>query len=122
VKSIYTTRIKSLGKEYKKFKKYAENSFKKVEEYISIIYDLEKEVGEINKKTDIEPNKKYIIINEKLEYIEKISFEMSKIKAEIEEKQNKLVKERDILIDVCLSEHKDLTEKDIYKEIEKYSN
>lgn len=122
MKEIYKNRIKTLGKEFKRFKIFTEKTIQKVEEYILLISDIQKEIENISSNIKIEPNKKYIIINEKLEYIEEVSGEISKLKTSIENKKSKIVKSRDVLIESCLNENKNLTEKDIYLEIEKYSN
>lgn len=120
IKSIYRNRIKTLVDDYDKFHRFSLKNYDKVMEFSTIMDDLKKDIENITKDEDIEPNKKYILINEKLEYIEKVISNMSDLEVETLKKKQKLDKDKKILIEAFLEDHKNLTEKDILNEISKY--
>lgn len=120
MKSIYKNRIKTLVSDYKKFHTYSLKNYEKVMEFSRIMMDVKKDIENITKDEIIEPNKKYIQINEKLEYIEKIAINMSALEKETLNKQQVLKKDKKILIDSFLEDHKNSKEEDILKEISKY--
>ena len=120
IKSIYKNRIKTLVSDYKKFHTYSLKNYDKVMEFSRIMMDIKKELKNITIDENIEPNKKYILLNEKLEYIEKIAMSMSELEKETLNKQQILKKDKKILIESFLEDHKNLKEEDILNEISKY--
>lgn len=120
LKSIYNNRINTLVREYEKFHQLSEKKHDKVLGFSSILDELKKDIENISYDDDIEPNKKYILISEKLEYIEKVVTNMSKLKNDVLKVKNKLDKEKTLLIEQCLEDHKNLTESDILNEFSKF--
>jgi len=122
IKPIYKNRIKTFSKEYIKFKQFTIKQYDIFQQYTNIIFDIQKEIKNISIDSNIEPNKKFILINEKLEHIETISNDISKIKSLVEKKQEEIKKQELLLLETCLKEQKELTTEDIYNEIKKYTN
>lgn len=121
LKKIYIDRIKTLVTDYDKFHNFSLKNYEKIVEFSSILEEIKNDIKNITEDDDTEPNKKYILINEKLEYIEKVSNNMVKIQKSVIDKKNKLDKEKSILIETCLDDHKNLTEKDVLKIFSKIS-
>lgn len=116
IRDLYRNRIKSLVREYGKFKKYSEDVKIQLADLEHLALSYNKEIEEIT-LSDIKSDLKYELINPKLEEIEKIATKLNNIHNSINEKFKTLTKEKDILIKTCLESSPELTENDIIKEI-----
>src|SRR5688572_9487778 len=122
MKSIYKERIKSLKNDYNKLNTSVLNKKKVIDEYINLIEDILKEIESITKNKKIEPNMKYIEIDKKSKYIETISSKISNIQLDIQEDFKILDKERNILVESCIEEHKYKSREDVLVEIDRIFN
>lgn len=71
----------------------------------------------------IDPNDKYILINQELDKIQKKTKKISDIGKIKSDRENKLSRDKSILIETCLDNHSDMNEKDLNQYIiDKISN
>ena len=119
LKKLYIDRISTLKKEIKNAEIYFIKRASIIEEYIKIIENLNIKIAEINNDKKKDLNIKYIELNEKTSEIEKVTFKIEELTNENITKVNIINKSKYILIQSCIEDHTDLSEKEILLEIEK---
>lgn len=122
IKNIYKQRIKTLNNDYNKLKSNVLSEKKIVDEYLELIADVLQDIDSITESNKIEPNMKYIEIDKKSKYIETISLKITDIQKSIQIEFDKLNKEKKILIESCVEEHKNLQREDVLIEIDRIFN
>ena len=113
LKKIYLGKIDSLINDYEKFQRFTIVKYQNMLIQGEELKKIQNIIENITKDEIIEPNKKYILINEKLDEIEKVSNVLSGMKNEVLIRKESITKDKRMLIETCLEEQKDLTIDDI---------
>ncbi len=116
LKSLYLNRINTLKSDLVKADDYISKRNTIINEYVSLMKELLLELKTISNNENIEPNIKYIQLNEKTSEIEKIYSKMEELYNDINKKATSINKERDILLQNCIEDHSNLSEKQIIDE------
>jgi oligoendopeptidase F len=106
VSDLYKNRLKSLKKDYNNYITQLENINIKINEYIELNNQMLSEIEEITNDENIDINIKYIKINEKTVFFEKISTQLDKAKNEIINRRDSLIKDLKTIIEKIANDNK----------------
>ena len=117
LKKLYIDRIYTLKKEIKDAEVFYTKRASIIEDYLLIINNLKDSMTIITNNEKIEPNIKYIQLNEKASEIEKVFTKIGELTNENINKVANINKSKSILIQNCMEDHTNMTEKEILLEI-----
>ena len=117
LKKLYIDRIYTLKKEIKDAEVFYTKRASIIEDYLLIINNLKDSMTIITNNEKIEPNIKYIQLNEKASEIEKVFTKIGELTNENINKVANINKSKSILIQNCMEDHTNMTENEILLEI-----
>lgn len=119
LKGLYIQRIKTLKNDIKNCENFIFSKKSEINEYTKLLDELLKEIKNISDNEKVEPNIKYIQINEKTLLLQKISSKIENLYNEINKNILNINKNKNIFIENCLNDHKNIKKEILLEEIQK---
>ena len=119
-KPIYLNRLKTLKRDIKEMDIYLKANKDIITQYNSIVLKLTDDLKIISDNEKIEPNIKYIQLNERITEIEKILNKIEVIYQDMNKKVHVMNKNKSILLQNCIEDHSNISEKDIINEFSNF--